>query len=46
MLNDFSELILELYGPEVGQHGRTTVGAAAAPLHNAVMAAAEVEIVF
>ena len=44
VLNGFSELILELYGPEVGQHARTGVGMAALPLNNAVVVAAEVEI--
>lgn len=44
VLNGFSEFILELYGPEVGQHARTGVGMAALPLNNAVVVAAEVEI--
>ena len=44
VINGFSELILELYGPEVGQHARTAVGMATLPLNNAVTIAAEVEI--
>jgi hypothetical protein len=36
-------LILELYGPEVGQHARMAVGMATLPLNNAVTIAAEVE---
>jgi hypothetical protein len=43
-LNGFSDLILELYGPEVGQHARTAVGMAALPLNLPVVVAAEVEI--
>jgi hypothetical protein len=43
-INGFSELILELYGPEIGEHARIAVGMAALPLNNAVTVAAEVEI--
>ena len=43
-INGFSDLILELYGPEVGQHARIAVGMATLPLNNAVTVAAEVEI--
>ncbi len=43
VLNGFSDLILELYGPNIGQHARTAVGVAALPLNNAVIIAAEVE---
>ena len=42
-INGFSDLILELYGPEVGQHARTAVGMATLPLNNAVVIAAEAE---
>ena len=42
-INGFSNLILELYGPAVGQHARIAVGMAALPLNNAVTIAAEVE---
>lgn len=44
VINAFSDLILELYGPEVGQHARLAVGMAALPLNAAVTIAAEVEI--
>ena len=44
VINGFSELILEVYGPEIGQHARTGVGMMALPLNNAVVVAAEVEI--
>src|SRR5260370_19726180 len=43
-INGFSDLILELYGPDIGQHARTAVGVAALPLNNAVIIAAEVEV--
>lgn len=42
-INGFSELILELYGPQIGQHARVAVGIVALPLNNAVTIAAEVE---
>jgi len=42
-INEFSDLIVELYGPEVGQHARIAVGMATLPLNNAVTIAAEVE---
>lgn len=43
-INGFSDLILALYGPEVGEHARIAVGMATLPLNNAVTIAAEVEI--
>jgi len=42
-INGFSDLILELYGPAVGQHARIAAGMGALPLNNAVTIAAEVE---
>lgn len=44
VINGFSDLILELYGPEVGQHARTAIGVASLPLNLPVVIAAEVEI--
>ena len=44
-INAFSDLILELYGPDIGQHARVAVGMATLPLNNAVTIAAEVEFV-
>jgi len=44
VINGFSDLILELYGPEAGMHARTAVGMAALPLGLPVTIAAEVEI--
>jgi hypothetical protein len=44
VLNAFSDLILDLYGPEVGQHARTAVGVAALSWDNPVVIEAEVEV--
>lgn len=43
-INGFSDLIVDLYGPEVGAHARVAVGMAALPLDNAVVIAAEVAV--
>ncbi|MFC4245160.1 RidA family protein [Gryllotalpicola reticulitermitis] len=43
-INGFSDLVLDLFGPEVGAHARTAVGYAALPLNNAVVVAAELQI--
>jgi YjgF/chorismate_mutase-like, putative endoribonuclease len=43
VINGFSDLILDLYGPEAGQHARVAAGMSALPLNNAVTIAAEVE---
>ncbi len=43
-INGFSELVLELFGPEIGAHARTAVGYAALPVNNAVVVSAELEI--
>jgi enamine deaminase RidA (YjgF/YER057c/UK114 family) len=44
VINGFSDLILELYGPETGQHARSAVGMAALPFDIPVEIEAEVEI--
>jgi enamine deaminase RidA (YjgF/YER057c/UK114 family) len=44
VINPVSELIVELYGSEVGQHARTAIGAPALPLNLPVVLAAQVEI--
>jgi enamine deaminase RidA (YjgF/YER057c/UK114 family) len=44
VLNPFSELILDLYGPEAGAHARTAIGVSTVPLNLPVVVAAEVEI--
>lgn len=44
VINGFSDLILELYGAEVGQHARSAVGMAELPFNLPVEIEAEVEI--
>ncbi|CAA9462579.1 MAG: Bona fide RidA/YjgF/TdcF/RutC subgroup [uncultured Rubrobacteraceae bacterium] len=44
VINGFSDLILELYGPDAGMHARTAPGVATLPLNHAVFVAAEVEV--
>ncbi|GAC1544038.1 MAG: RidA family protein [Herpetosiphon sp.] len=44
VINGFSDLILELFGPEVGQHARSAVGMAELPFGLPVEIEAEVEI--
>lgn len=44
VINGFSDLILELYGPEAGQHARSAVGMADLPQGLPVEIEAEVEI--
>jgi enamine deaminase RidA (YjgF/YER057c/UK114 family) len=44
VINGFSDLILELYGPERGAHSRSAVGVAELPFDLPVEIEAEVEI--
>lgn len=44
VINGFSDLFLELYGPETGNHARSAVGMAELPLGVPVEIEAEVEI--
>jgi len=44
VINGFSELILQLWGPESGQHARSAVGMAGLPFDIPVEIEAEVEI--
>ena len=44
VINGFSDLILELYGSEAGQHARSAVGMAGLPMGIPVEVEAEVEI--
>ncbi len=44
VINGFSDLILELYGPEAGDHARSAVGMAGLPLGMPVEIEAEVEL--
>jgi enamine deaminase RidA (YjgF/YER057c/UK114 family) len=45
VINGFSDLILELYGPERGQHARSAVGMAELPFDFPVEIEAEIEII-
>ena len=44
VINGFSDLILELYGPEAGKHARSAVGMAELPWNVPVEIEAEVEV--
>ena len=44
VINGFSDLILELYGPEAGAHARSAIGVAELPMRIPVEIEAEVEI--
>ncbi len=44
VINGFSELILEVFGPEIGRHARSAVGMAGLPFNIAVEIEAEVAI--
>ena len=44
VINGFSDLILELYGPEAGDHARSAVGMAGLPLGMPVEIEAEIEL--
>jgi enamine deaminase RidA (YjgF/YER057c/UK114 family) len=44
VINGFSDLILELFGPEIGQHARSAIGVAELPWGIPVEVEAEVEI--
>ena len=44
VINGFSDLILELYGPEAGAHARSAIGVAELPARIPVEIEAEVEI--
>ena len=44
MLNASSELIIDLFGADVGAHARWAIGAAALPLNVPVVIAAQLEI--
>ena len=44
VINGFSDLIIEVYGREVGDHARSAVGMAELPLGLAVEIEAEVEL--
>lgn len=44
VINGFSDLIIELFGPEIGGHARSAPGVATLPGNSAVIVAAMVEI--
>lgn len=44
VINGFSDLIIELWGPEAGRHARSAVGMSSLPFHIPVEIEAEVEI--
>jgi enamine deaminase RidA (YjgF/YER057c/UK114 family) len=44
VINGFSDFILELFGPEIGAHARTSPGMAALPGNSAVVISAIVEV--
>jgi enamine deaminase RidA (YjgF/YER057c/UK114 family) len=43
VVNGFSDVILDVFGEEVGQHARTAIGVAALPLNLPVVVAAELQ---
>jgi hypothetical protein len=44
VINGFSDLILELWGPEIGSHARSAIGVAELPFRMPVEVEAEVAI--
>ncbi len=44
VINGFSDFIIDLFGPEIGAHARTSPGMAALPGNSAVVISAIVEI--
>jgi enamine deaminase RidA (YjgF/YER057c/UK114 family) len=44
VLNGFSDLIVEVFGPEVGRHARSAIGTAGLPMNFAIEVEAEVLI--
>ena len=44
VLNSFSAVVLDVFGPSIGQHARTAIGAAALPLNLPVVVAAELHV--
>ncbi len=44
VIDGCSDLLLELFGPEIGTHARTAIGVAQLPLNSAVVLAAQVAL--
>ncbi len=45
VMNGFSDLVLDLYGRELGEHARTAIGVSALPQNLPVIVSGEVEVV-
>jgi YjgF/chorismate_mutase-like, putative endoribonuclease len=44
VLHPFSDLVLDVFGPEVGSHARTAIGVATVPLNLPLVVSAEIEL--
>jgi enamine deaminase RidA (YjgF/YER057c/UK114 family) len=44
VLNPFSDLILDVFGPDIGAHARTAIGVVTVPLNLPLVVSAEVEL--
>ena len=44
VINGFSELVLEVFGPDVGRHSRSAIGVAGLPMNLAIEIEGEVLI--
>ena len=44
VLNPFSDLILDVFGPDVGAHARTAVGVATVPLNLPLVVSAQIDL--
>ena len=44
VVNGFSDLIIDVFGPDVGRHARSAIGVAGLPMNFALEIAAEVEL--
>jgi len=44
VINAFSQLVIDIFGAEIGQHARTAIGVAALPLNLPVVVSAELNI--
>ena len=44
VLNPFSDLMIDVFGPDIGAHARTAIGVAALPLDLPLVVSAEVEL--
>jgi hypothetical protein len=44
VLNPFSDLVLDVFGPDVGAHARTAIGVATVPLNLPLVVSAELEL--